>query len=693
LPEYKRSSSFNNLASVAYLRWPEPNTLNRALYRDQYIHDYRIVTIINAIELSLLKKFVVLLVILVSYHDMDAQLCQGSLGDPIVNITFGSGPNPGASLKAATTSYQYVGNDCPNDGFYTVRNNTFSCFSNSWHSLNSDHTGDPNGYFMLVNASFQPSAFYVDTVRGLCGNTTYEFAAWIANVLKPTSCSPAPIHPDLTFTLERTDGLVLQTYNTGAISMSPFASWKQYGFFFTMPANTSEVVVRIFNNAAGGCGNDLALDDITFRPCGPEISAGILGFARDTVVLCAGTAGNYTFTASISSGFNSPSLQWQQSEDGVTWKDIPGATGFTYNKNFPVSSPVGIYRYRLSAAEAGSLGSLQCRIASDPVAIDIGAIPTTAAISNGPVCQQSELTLTASGGATYTWTGGNNFSGSGATIKFDNAQPGLSGKYYVEVTSDKGCSQRDSVLVVVNPRPVLQVSPPIAVICEGQSIQLQGSGASDYQWQPAAGLSSPTISNPVASPADKTEYQLIAINEFQCRDTTVVTVNVMEAPRAFAGEDKWIIEGSADQLNGEATGQDISFTWLPDVFINDVNSLNPMVNPPRDTNYILKVASVCGEATDTAHVFVYKDVYVPNAFSPNNDGLNDTWRIPALTAYPEHEVTVFNRYGEIVFHNKNSTTVWDGSYKGKDAPVGVYVYKILIPSKQRLLKGTLTLIR
>ncbi|RYF92956.1 MAG: gliding motility-associated C-terminal domain-containing protein, partial [Chitinophagaceae bacterium] len=204
-------------------------------------------------------------VILLNFRELDAQLCQGSLGDPIVNITFGSGANPAPALKAATTTYQYLASDCPGDGFYTVRNNTISCFGNTWHSLNSDHTGDPNGYFMLVNASFQPSAFYIDTVKGLCGNTTYEFAAWIANVLKPTSCSPNPIHPDLTFTLERTDGTVLQTYKTGAITTTPFASWKQYGFFFTMPANASEVVVRIFNNAQGGCGNDLALDDITFR--------------------------------------------------------------------------------------------------------------------------------------------------------------------------------------------------------------------------------------------------------------------------------------------------------------------------------------------------------------------------------------------------------------------------------------------
>src|SRR5690348_2983064 len=132
------------------------------------------VTFLNKTIFILIAAFCMITV------DVHAQVCQGSLGDPIVNITFGSGPNPGPPMPAAATGYQYFAGDCPNDGFYTVRSNTNNCFGNSWHSLAADHTGNPNGYFMLVNASIQPSAFYLDTVKGLCTGTTYEFAAWIA---------------------------------------------------------------------------------------------------------------------------------------------------------------------------------------------------------------------------------------------------------------------------------------------------------------------------------------------------------------------------------------------------------------------------------------------------------------------------------------------------------------------------------
>src|SRR6266705_3371336 len=103
-----------------------------------------------------------------------AQLCNGSLGDPVVNITFGSGANPGPPLYSLM-NYTYAGNDCPPDGSYTVANSTSNCFGFTWHNVPEDHTpGDVNGYMMVVNASFNPGDFFVKTVDGLCPSTTYE---------------------------------------------------------------------------------------------------------------------------------------------------------------------------------------------------------------------------------------------------------------------------------------------------------------------------------------------------------------------------------------------------------------------------------------------------------------------------------------------------------------------------------------
>ena len=260
----------------------------------------------------IIRKTLLFIALVFSFR-AHAQLCQGSLGDPIVNITFGSGANPGAPLSAAATNYQFSPNDCPNDGQYTVRNRTDNCFGASWHTLNRDHTGDANGYFMLVNASFQPSAFYVDTVNLFCSNTTYEFAAWVLNVMRTTVCGGQPtILPNLSFSIEKTDGTVLQTYNTGDIPVQNPITWNQYGFFFTAPTGVNRVVLRITNNAPGGCGNDLALDDITFRPCGPLVDASITGNNGD-VEICQGEAAQFNLNASLSSGFDDPMFQWQSS--------------------------------------------------------------------------------------------------------------------------------------------------------------------------------------------------------------------------------------------------------------------------------------------------------------------------------------------------------------------------------------------
>lgn len=626
--------------------------------------------------------------------NLPAQLCQGSLGDPIVNKTFGAGSNPGAPLQAATTSYQYVSGDCPNDGFYTVRNNTNQCFGNSWHTLGADHTGDPNGYFMLVNASLQPSAFYLDTVRGLCPGTTFEFAAWIMNVLLPSACSPNPITPNLTFTIERTDGTILQTYNTGSIATSSNLSWKQYGFFFTTPIGVSDIVLRIFNNSQGGCGNDLALDDITFRPCGPQITPAILENGNASIDYCEGVAKTFTFNCTVSAGFNNPSFQWQQSVDGGIFVDLLGATTTSYVANFSANVAPGIYRYRLAAAESGNLSSIQCRVVSTVITLTINANPVTTVSSDSPVCQNTSLNLSATGGVLYQWSGPAGFTAAVNPAVISNVQVNQSGKYYVLVSSAANCKHLDSVIATVNPAPVATSSIDEVTICEGKSVQLAGSGGGSYLWSPSNGLSASSISNPEASPSDTTVYSLIVTNSFNCTDTATSIINVIKSPTVDAGTNKSIIKGNSVLLTATATGQNVTYTWTPSVYIDNISILQPTVNPPRDTVYVLTATSLdgCGIATDSVHVLVFKDIFVPTAFSPDGNGINDTWSIPALAAYPEYEISVFNRYGQLIFFRRNNNQPWDGTLKGVKVPSGVYVYMIKV-KQGNMIKGTLTLIR
>src|SRR5580765_133629 len=86
-----------------------------------------------------------------------AQTCSGSLGDPVINQTFGAGSNPGPALSSNITNMTYTSDKCPEDGHYTIASSLTSNCYGTWHNVTSDHTGNPNGYMMIVNASYQPS--------------------------------------------------------------------------------------------------------------------------------------------------------------------------------------------------------------------------------------------------------------------------------------------------------------------------------------------------------------------------------------------------------------------------------------------------------------------------------------------------------------------------------------------------------
>jgi gliding motility-associated-like protein len=613
---------------------------------------------------------------------VQAQICTGSLGDAVVNVNFGSGSGSGNPLPGATTTYNFQTGDCPPDGSYTVISSTAGCFGNSWQSLSQDHTpGDNNGYMMLVNASYNPGDFYLDTVKGLCANTTYEFSAWLVNVLLTTSCSPNPIRPNLVFNIETPAGTVLGTYSTGDIPETISPEWKQYGLFFTTPINTNDVVIRITNNAPGGCGNDIALDDITFRPCGPKVDAAIINTAVTEVDLCSTNIIPETISATIGNGYTGPLQQWQESTDnGVTWKDIPGANASTYLFN---KTATGIYQYRLTVAEGTNIVLSNCRVASNVITITIHDRPVVSATSSSPVCESNNLQLNASGGTVYNWAGPDGFTSSEQSPSL-TAEATAAGQYDVTVTDQFGCINTASAIVAVIPKPVAVVTADQAV-CEGVSVALSASGGSEFLWSPADGLSSVNSANTTATPAQTAVYTVSVTNSSTCTDTASVKITIWKKPAVSAGEDKIILKGDSVVLNGNVEGSEISYNWSPGNFLNDPSLIQPTTNAPQDAAYTLKVISNvgCGTVSDNVFVKVFNDIYVPTAFSPNNDGKNDQWRIEALVAFPDAVLSVFNRHGQKIFEGKGSNAFWDGTY----------IYQINFKSTRPLRKGWVMIVR
>lgn len=620
-----------------------------------------------------------------------AQLCSGSLGDPVVSINFGAGTSTHAgALASGITSYTYTPADFPNDGSYTISNSTAGSGSVWWST--TDHTGDSGGYMMVVNASISTTDyFYKNTVSGLCPGTTYKFAAWVVNLLRSSDTSP----PNITFSIETTGGTILNSYTTGSIPRTGSGpAWKQYGFYFTTPQNVTDVVIRMRNNSAGGApANDLALDDITFRPCGPVVAAGFSsGEAAES--LCEGGSVTLQLKASVSDGYTDARQQWQVNENGRGWTDIAGAvsTSATVTLN---NAAAGTYQYRLAVGESANFSSAQCRIASNTLTLTVYPSVQAAASSGSPVCAGERLQLRASGGSTYQWTGPANFSSTEQNPVITAVSDGNAGTYTVVVTSAEGCTATAQTTVVVGSRPVLTVSPSVT-ICEGESTELQASGGSTYNWSPLAGLSDASTAAPLASPAVTTTYTVSAYDSgHTCPATATVTVTVLNKPVADAGPDKSLVAGNSVQLEGSVSGAEYTYLWSPAVYLDDPAKLNPVASPGQTTTYTLTAVSEngCGYTTDEVTVKVFDRLVIPNTFSPNGDGVNDVWNIAGLDSYTGAELSVYNRYGTKLYHSSGYASPWDGTCNGRQLPVGAYYYRIDLKNDFKSLSGWIAIVR
>ena len=602
--------------------------------------------------------------------------CDGSLGDPVINQTFGSGSNPGAPLPAGVTNMIYTSYNCPNDGYYTIMNSinlNENCHS-TWHSVTSDHTGNPNGYMMVVNASAQPSVFFTQSAPTLCPGTTYQFSAYILNLITLAASGPGVSEPNITFSVLAPDGTLLATHSTGTLAATQDPVWNQESLYFTTPDNVSSVVVVMTNNAPGGNGNDLILDDITFRACGPVINAGfgsVTGGA--TQPLCQGANAAFTLDARVE-GNNNPNYQWQSYHTNGGWVDTAGQTSNSLNIVFQNAVP-GSYQYRVGITN-GTSTLASCRTYSAPLTVNVSANPVIGGVNpTQSICAGDPLTLAATGGVTYQWSGPNLPATSTNPVVIPNATTANAGTYMVIAYNQYDCPTTTTTQVTVNPKPVAAVSGGDATICAGDHTQLIASGGTSYSWSPSQGLSDSTIANPVASPADTTTYTVTVSNSYGCFDTKAATVNVLKKAIANAGPNKVIFEGQSVKLTGSEQYGNV-FYWTPNYYLSGVNSLQPIVSPTQDITYTLHVTSTTNCGTDSSKVFVkvYKKVTIPNTFSPNGDGINDVWDIDALITYPQCLLTVFNRYGQQVYHSVGYSKPWNGKYNGQMLPSGTYYY-------------------
>jgi gliding motility-associated-like protein len=177
--------------------------------------------------------------------------------------------------------------------------------------------------------------------------------------------------------------------------------------------------------------------------------------------------------------------------------------------------------------------------------------------------------------------------------------------------------------------------------------------------------------------------------------TDKLTVIFTPPPTVSAGPTRYVLKGQTITLEPTVSDPGVTYSWSPNIDISSTTVKNPVVTGNVDEIYTLTVTDSRGcSATSSVKVIVSPTIVIPNAFTPNGDGVNDQWNIVGLQAYQQCTVDIYDRNGQKVFHSVGYGVPWDGTYAGKQVPYGAYYY-IINPnfSGLHVLSGNVTVIR
>lgn len=365
--------------------------------------------------------------------------------------------------------------------------------------------------------------------------------------------------------------------------------------------------------------------------------------------------------------------------------------GLSFEENGGIFNQLAPGTYHVAVRDAnGCTQSGSSLIITEPPTLTL-IIDTTKATCNTTTADGS-ISITAGGGTpgyTYSVNGGANWQDNPQFLNL------IAGNYEVFIRDNNLCTLSQPV-VLESKFTVIADAGDDVEICPGNQVQLQGSGGGAYQWQPVSGLSDPSVPNPLASPQNTTIYAL-TVTKGVCASTDSVTVTVYDDATINAGNDTVIFKGSTISL--EATGGTFaSYFWAPPEGLSSSTGKVVQATPEVSTLYKVTGTTTKGcVSSDTIFIRVISELKIPSGFTPNGDGYNDTWEIDNAYLFPSMTVQVVNRWGQNVFYSRGygNGLEWDGTYKGKDLPIGTYYFVIDLNdgNNTRPITGPVTIVR
>jgi hypothetical protein len=612
--------------------------------------------------------------------------CTGNLGEnSFSDGDFGAGQvnilptNPGLA-----PGYQYNFNPPPDDGFYTITNNTTnwgSFAATAWINI-PDNGPESNGYMMVVNASYQPGLFYRKTVS-VCENTLYEFSIDVINVVGK-NVPGTQIMPNIAFLI---DGNVV--CETGNIPRDE--SWRTVRFSFTTVPGQTNVELSLRNNAPGGIGNDLAIDNISFRACGPEIELPAIQF------YCAGKS--LVLGANLqNSPYSNTVYQWQFAPNSaLNWSNLPNAN--TPSVEIPIPSDSSFFRL-VVASSVSNLALPYCSAissASQPMLENLSDFAITG--TDTIVCNGAPGVLFGGTFAQYAWSTGE------ITSQITAAMPGL---YSVTITSAQGCTATDDLDVyeVILEAEATWKDPVCAGDATGRVNAFAIQGGVGPIWFAVDGGMAQTQPDFYQLAAGK--HTLVVADSLQCK---FIIPFELQDPTPFElslGPDQQLMEGDSLLLISTFNYTPVQYTWLPAGGLNCKNCPTPLATPFRTTTYTLQVLDQLGcNATDSIYIEVLPnfDIYAPNVFKPDvseNRDNNYFTIFPSKSVVRIQQLKVYNRWGAEIFSRNDlvpgdRALQWDGTDHGERmADAGVYIWKatlVFFDGQVKTYTGDVTLLR
>ena len=279
-------------------------------------------------------------------------------------------------------------------------------------------------------------------------------------------------------------------------------------------------------------------------------------------------------------------------------------------------------------------------------------------------------------------------------------------EFYVKAQDDFGCEITDQIIIDF---PEVNLLGDTVLVCVGNDAQLTVTNLNPadpltYVWTPSTGILSGQGTETITiAPTSATEYWVTGTNQTGCLDSAlfIVDVSALTPPLSVTVDRNFIYPGETVQLNG-TVDPNYTYTWVPKPSLSATDIVDPTAAPLVTTIYELLITDQFGcinsdTVTVEIRAFICDEpyIFVPNAFTPNGDNVNDVLYVRA-NAVTDVYFAVYSRWGEQMFETTDLQVGWDGTFKGKELSPDVYGYYLrlrCLNNEEYFKKGNVTLLR